>query len=404
MASESNKPFLPFDIIIKILQRLPIKSIVRFQCVCKDWKNLFKTQSFIAKQVCHSAHENPLLLIHAYDYNCGRSSLRLFNHKMETVEVLRTPSIDSFSHGWRIIGSSNGLLCVEHDIDKDGFTISLCLWNPVSNEVREVPEPLYDDTHTCKIGFGFSSVVNNYKIVRFYNKNADEHNCCNRLSCEQWLYCPQVYSLRTGSWKELDAKHIPPGTQLFTQATSVDGTIFWFAYMLWAEILVAFDIATEVFTVTPVHNLSRNVDLGELGPCPPSLYMLGNKLAMCVGFFFTEELSKTYSFHIWVIEECAGESGKSYNCTEKQRIELKSKFLLPLLCIWRNEIVCRYEVVCQYEKSEAEEEGHQRNFLYLFNLTTKEWKKLPSFSAAYDCCDIFNHERSAASVCNTLVD
>ncbi|KAK4259345.1 hypothetical protein QN277_005687 [Acacia crassicarpa] len=345
MASERHKPYLPFEIIINILKRLPIKSIVRFQCVCKDWKNLFKTQSFIAEQ----AHENPLLLIHAYDYECRRSSLRLFNHKMETVEVLRTPSMDSFSRGWRIIGSSNGLLCLQLNADdEDRFPISLCLWNPVSNELREVPEPLYDYTHTCAVGFGFSRVVNDYKIVRFYNENflrkdavAGKHNC------RDWLDCGQVYSLRTGSWKELEMEHIH--TQLFSEATSVDGTIFWFGGTFFYErlvMLVAFDIATEVFTITPMHALSLNVDDLVL------LYMLGNKLAMCEGFVFAEP----YSFNIWVIEECAGE----------------------------------------YENSEAEEEGDQRNFLYRFNLTTKEWKKLPSFSDAYAHCDIFNHEMSLA--------
>ncbi|KAK4259344.1 hypothetical protein QN277_005686 [Acacia crassicarpa] len=388
MASGRHKPFLPFEIIINILKRLPIKSIVRFQCVCKDWKNLFKTQSFIAEQVRHSAHENPLLLIHAYDYECRRSSLRLFNHKMETVEVLRTPSI--FSRGWRIIGSSNGLLCVQLDADEDRFPISLCLWNPVSNELREVPEPLYDYTHTCAVGFGFSRVVNDYKIVGFYNKNLLRKDAGNHNRSD-WLDCGQVYSLRTGSWKELEMKHIH--TRLFTDATSVDGTIFWFGGTFSYETLVAFDIATELFTLTPMHALSLNVGVRDL----VLLYMLGNKLAMCEGFVSAEELSKPYSFHIWVIEECAGESGKSYNCTEKHRIAPTSKFLIPL-CIWRNEIVC------QYEKNEAEEEVDQRNFLFLFNLTTKDWKKFPCFSAAYDHCDIFNYERSLASVCNTLVD
>ena len=134
-----------------------------------------------------------------------------------------------------------------------------------------------------------------------------------------------MYSLRIGSWKELETKHIRERIRLCTPATSVDGTIFWFGYWLCFGQLVAFDIATEVFTLTTIDT--------ENGECQPSLYMLGNKLAMCEMPFFAEELSKLHCFCISVIEECAGESGKSYNCTEKHRIGLNSEFLEPL-CIW----------------------------------------------------------------------
>ena len=61
--NEPNNPFLPGDVIVNILKRLPAKSLIRFQCVCKDWKNLIKTSSFIQDHLHHSSHQNPSLFL-----------------------------------------------------------------------------------------------------------------------------------------------------------------------------------------------------------------------------------------------------------------------------------------------------------------------------------------------------
>ncbi|XP_028766595.1 F-box protein At3g08750-like [Neltuma alba] len=159
MAGEGVNPFLPFEIIICILKRLPVKSIVRFQSVCKEWKNLFKTPSFIAEYLHHPDHKNPFLLLHEFDSERMRCSLRLVNHKLDDVEVLSIPSIDSFRRYWRIIGSCNGLLCVQVSDDGGMSHCSLWLWNPVIREVREVPNTLNDYKRSCRLGFVSCSAV-----------------------------------------------------------------------------------------------------------------------------------------------------------------------------------------------------------------------------------------------------
>ncbi|XP_028752363.1 uncharacterized protein LOC114712075 [Neltuma alba] len=128
------------------------------------------------------------------------------------------------------------------------------------------------------------------------------------------------------------------------------------------------------------------------------LDVYGNKLAMCDGYYVEAEDSKTYSIDMWVVEEGASKSGKSYSCTEKCRIGPLSNVLRPL-CIWRNGIVCCKE---KSEESEAEVGADSGNLLYLFNVTTKEWKKFHNCSAAYDQCDIFNYEKSLLSVLQHL--
>ena len=64
-------------------------------------------------------------------------------------------------------------------------------------------------------------------------------------------------------------------------------------------------------------------------------YVSWNKLASC--FHSPNEDLKSYSFQMWVIEEFANESGKSYksySCTKRYSIETVSYVLRPV-SIWR---------------------------------------------------------------------
>ena len=76
--------------------------------------------------------------------------------------------------------------------------------------------------------------------------------------------------------------------------------------------LIVFDIATEVFAITPVDVLLVNVDVQEYGHYPHRVYEYRNKLAMCcLANNFVNHERKGYNIIMWVIEECGGESGKS---------------------------------------------------------------------------------------------
>src|SRR3954466_4024546 len=38
--------FLPLELIIEILLKLPVKTLLRFRCVCKSWLSLISNNSF----------------------------------------------------------------------------------------------------------------------------------------------------------------------------------------------------------------------------------------------------------------------------------------------------------------------------------------------------------------------
>ncbi|KAI9127134.1 hypothetical protein K1719_001693 [Acacia pycnantha] len=376
MAIRCDNPFLPLDIIINILKRLPVKSIVRFQCVLKQWKDLLKSPSFIAEHTRHSADERPLLLLQEYSYKRGCPSISLLNHKMETVEVLSIPSIDPFRCSWRTIGSCNGLLCVKVCHDEARPRRFLWLWNPVIKKVREIPIMTNDPMGRCIYGFGFCSIVNDYKIVKFYNqemrkKKSDQR--FDRIRNDR----VEAYSLRTGSWKELEFQFgAIQQAEFIREAVSIGGTISWLLIGNVSPIIVSFDIATEVFRFTQI-----TPDYGSL----LWLDLYSDKHEV---HYVTEEDTGSH-FRVWGAEEVNSESGKSLRCTQKYRIGPMSGDLSPI-CIWGNEIVFRDK------KFETRMED-PRCILSLFNPITNERRK---FTCSADCDQfvVFNYEESLVSV------
>jgi len=65
-------PTLPYDVILEILCRLPVKFILRFRCVCKSWNSLISDPIFVKKQLSVSTTRNLHFLNYAND--SGKSS------------------------------------------------------------------------------------------------------------------------------------------------------------------------------------------------------------------------------------------------------------------------------------------------------------------------------------------
>ncbi|XP_028799967.1 F-box/kelch-repeat protein At3g23880-like [Neltuma alba] len=292
---DSNTLFLHEEIIRNILKRLPVKSLIRFQCVCKQWKNLIKTRSFVADHLHHSSHQNLSLLLE-------RSPLRLclLDCGLQLHEVQNVPSINAFSRA-RIVGSCNGLLCVEINHDKK-FPPSLLLWNPANRVFRYVPRRTYSDSDECEVGFGFSAAVNDYKIVRTYAQFDDE---VNRV---------EVFSLSRQTWKGIEIGNLK-GVKLYSESVTTNGAIFWFGLNLGeeekgendTEVIVSFDIAKEVFTLMPWPSLDYNAN--------EKLTVYENKLAVLCDIWDDDD-ERSDLIDLWVMEEGTCASGERWSWTK----------------------------------------------------------------------------------------
>ncbi|KAK4259388.1 hypothetical protein QN277_005726 [Acacia crassicarpa] len=358
----SDIPFLPQEIIRNVLKRLPAKTLIRFQCVCREWRNLFRTKSFIADHLGHSNNQNPGLLFQFFD---GGDPLNLYclDSEMQVWEFPKPPLHDYLKPD-KIVGSCNGLLCVQIN-DPHVSPHPLLVWNPSIREVRLVPAiNFHQDYEDYNIGFGFSPIINDYKIVI----------ACNS-QCYTEISAVQVYSLISGSWRELQFS-LNCTECLSDESVTVNGIMFWLGSKRVGKDtdddevqIVSFDLANEVFTsiATPKLHLWTTLTVYE------------EKLAI-VSCMTNSELSVV---DLWVMEEGVHASGEIWSWTKRYTSNPYPCWLYPQT-IWRNEIVCTADI-------------ENKPTAVLFNPTTKRIKKHVIMKC--DCGpDILNYAESLVPV------
>nr|ADZ74124.1 S-haplotype-specific F-box protein [Prunus pseudocerasus] len=195
------------QILIDILVRLPAKSLVRFLCTCKSWSDLIGSPSFVSthlyRNVTKHAHVY-LLCLHHPDFErlvnpddpYVKKEFQWSLFSSETFEEcykLSHPLGNTEYYG--IYGSSNGLVCISDEILN--FDSPIHIWNPSVRKFRALPMSTNINIKfgSVALQFGFHPRVNDYKIVRMLRTNKD-------------ALAVEVYSLRTNSWKMIEA--IPP--------------------------------------------------------------------------------------------------------------------------------------------------------------------------------------------------
>ncbi|OVA15186.1 F-box domain [Macleaya cordata] len=173
---------LPNEILFNIFLRLPVKSILRFRCVCKSWFQFLTDPYFVKTHVNYHYVENNNLhimvehhdLIYSIDYKDLTSS------SDHAVEMMDYP-MKSANHGIQILGSCNGLVCIQ------SYDNSICLWNPSTKEFKKLPVPIMFEDHggnderacaralrtyltrngagwaTITYGFGYDSNIEDYR-------------------------------------------------------------------------------------------------------------------------------------------------------------------------------------------------------------------------------------------------
>ncbi|KAK4284237.1 hypothetical protein QN277_001096 [Acacia crassicarpa] len=422
---EGGTLFLPQEIITNILERLSVRCLLRFQCVCKPWKNLIKSASFIEAHLHHSSNQSPFLVCPEDHYGHGLSLYLLdcekLIFKLESATVLG---------GDTIIGSSYGLLCYQtfFGLRPPRF---LFLRNLATRETIPVPKPIdkFEGDCFCDYGFGFSPIVNDYKIVKIHFSR-------------QFLKVNgvEVYSLGSRSWKKVELENMPDLSHSYTskavtanrvvfwnvsRAVTANGVMFWriravnpnlLTYWLMGvpEMIISFDLATFALALLPMPPLLA-MSSSELAliPMPPVCSMPSSKLAVFENKLAVLSLSSTFVIELWVMEQYTGPLSKeNCNWTKKYTIGTFARWLDPV-AIWRNEIVCSVdtvaiwtnEVVCQgaVKFGLEAENGPLRDLylLYLLNPASGEYRTITISKKVYD---IFNFSESLVPLSSNHIE
>ncbi|GMP56610.1 hypothetical protein CsSME_00021029 [Camellia sinensis var. sinensis] len=170
--AQLNLPSLPEEIVIEIFSRLPLKSLVKFTLVSKQWRALI--QSVSVKIV---PRNNVLVR--------GRFSL----HSIDQDFLVKIVDEPVKKNPYEIFGSCNGLLLIR-------IRDHLFLWNPLTKCSTKVLsyESLLCTGYTVVSGLCFDSFSNEYKAVM-------------ALSHDITLFGGEfvvVGSLRSKTWTEIN--------------------------------------------------------------------------------------------------------------------------------------------------------------------------------------------------------
>ncbi|XP_054778149.1 F-box/kelch-repeat protein At3g06240-like [Prosopis cineraria] len=272
----------------------------------------------------------------------------------------------------RIVGSYNGLLCLEI-FGKGVYPPLLLLWNPATREARKVlPKIIFDFHCNYYLGFGFSPIDNDYKIVRVYLSMFDVV-----------VKTLEIYSSNLRSWKVVEFENLKGIRIRCLENVTINGVMFWIGGKLNDDYdtILSFDLSKEVCALIPAPHLKYSNK--------KRLVIYENKLGVVLCIVGE---NKSYSVHLWVMEENTCSSGERWNWTKIYSSRPGPRVSKPAV-IWRNAIV--------FDPShEVEDDVHTQNF-YQLNLTTN---KFDSFVIRCGhIVKVFDYMESLVSISNVNI-
>ncbi|AES68761.1 putative F-box domain-containing protein [Medicago truncatula] len=252
-------PTLPSDVILEIICRLPVKFILRFQCVCKSWNSLISDPKFVKKQLCVSTTRNLHFLNYAYDSRKYILTSYPLDSDFTDINSNFTQSDWPYAKFYRFIGSCNGIVCIA---DNEYTSLVIC-WNPSTRKFKELPlfEKPMTGVNVMTFGFGYDSSKDNYKVVVVleYLVLDEDDSFFNKTQVK-------VHTLGTNIWRTIQDYHFG-GLIVPMKGEFVSGTINWLfskeQFWEYPCFIVSFDLAKESYQKISPPNLG-GVDVCDL--------------------------------------------------------------------------------------------------------------------------------------------
>ncbi|KAK7379925.1 hypothetical protein VNO78_34201 [Psophocarpus tetragonolobus] len=234
---------LPWELITEISLRLPVKSLVRFKCVCKSWFSLISDPNFAKShfELAAKVTERIVLLAPlALEFISIDFKASLYDDSASVALKLDTLLYPRYSIS--ILGSCRGFLLLKsYD--------SLWVWNPSTGVHKQVPfSPVFNLSSmfsTFLFGFGYDPSKDDYLVVlASYNPNSIDFP--TRVEC---------FSIRANEWKEIESVHLPYMScfDYIEVGSLLNDAIHWLAFSFdgLRNVIVAFDLRERRFTEVP---------------------------------------------------------------------------------------------------------------------------------------------------------
>jgi F-box interacting protein len=311
---------LPQDLIAEILSPLPIKSLLRFQCISKSCFALINNPYFINMNLERSSSRERSLIMETSThrpknyYSVNFSNEDRFGEPVKIFPPLIRRRKNLYHTSISVIGCCNSLVCIRK-YDQYRGSNQVAIWNPSIKKHKQLPsEPdLDNDKHSLfNFAFGYDPVNNDYKVLKTaFVKNVKLDNWGLEPSWANAIMQPKkimVYSLKSHSWRRVEYQwpykeesFIYSGPPVFS-----NGTFHWLVNSApGISTLLTFDLTTEKFGVqTFPFESYLHVELEVLGG---SLCVSGNTVGkgvevwMMKGYGLASSWSRLYTVPVTFI-------------------------------------------------------------------------------------------------------
>ncbi|XP_015163581.1 F-box protein CPR30-like [Solanum tuberosum] len=231
------------EILMDFLSRLPVKSVVRFNCVSKFWNALISQPYFMKKHLNHAknpASSQKLLSLHCHPKDAYDNRLYFYSSSLSLVQLVKDtrivdcPPNSNPSYGALVYCSCDGLFLIE-------------IWNE-----RYVQQPSYSDYEDSSdyedgndsnlrstYGLAYDSISDDYKVFRlvlpFHGQNENE-----------------IFALKKGSWRIIDETSSSGMTDCSMYSGGeflpfVYGAFHWLGISSKKLYVVSFNISSEAY-------------------------------------------------------------------------------------------------------------------------------------------------------------
>ncbi|GAB2280582.1 hypothetical protein Dimus_015209 [Dionaea muscipula] len=252
---------LPEDVLVEILSRLPVKTLFRLTCVCKQWLSLIRSPQFATKQLLTTesslSRYNFQYFFTATSVDSDDGMTALVIASLFSYESFELSARFEFSPCYYITLSDpcRGIFCVH--VTVDCRETAFILWNPAIREIELLPFPLpppipeQEDYQTFSIytfGFGYDPEINDYKVFVIFQPNG-------RSRGQLGLDWPvEVYHLRQGYWKLLPPNSFHESMRRWNgiqiRRTMLHGSMCNWIDRYIGNLLISFDLVNEIFVKT----------------------------------------------------------------------------------------------------------------------------------------------------------
>ncbi|XP_050210891.1 F-box/kelch-repeat protein At3g06240-like [Mercurialis annua] len=236
------------EVVAEILKRLPVKSLLKFKCVCRSWYALITNPIFISLHLAHTTESNKTLsLVKKYCYSkTPQFVLHCDDDSFSEYKQLDLPSFNECGNDIWVVGSCNGLVCL---FDRKFKRVTV--WNPATGEfiatsLIGICKGLYDF-----LGFGFDRKNNAYKVVRIVFSLRDDTASPP---------VAEIFQPGSDSWKTIPIKNLHYDFR--GSRVHWNGVFHWFTkrHNGRKKTIATFDLSNEAFQEMMLPHMLATID------------------------------------------------------------------------------------------------------------------------------------------------